>query len=262
MLAVSDRGQLWQAKLEHDDQGRLSSIDQWGLFDITRQSDDVERRRGFDAEALAGDEDQGLVIAYEGHHRLRRLPLDDLLAVPDRRPLPNGLGGPSNSGIESLASLGDGRQLAIAERVGAWGGVGLSAWLIDGDRIDDLVYVPTPGFAPTGADRLDDLLFIIERRFSLLGGFQSRIIELPTSDLHPGNHLQGRELAAFRWGDLGENFEGITAKRAPDGRTLIYLLADDNFSFLQRTVLLQLSLPKERNPVLTDEKGQADRLTD
>jgi hypothetical protein len=50
-------------------------------------------------------------------------------------------------------------------------------------------------------------------------------------------------LAIFRWGDFGQNFEAIAARRAPDGRLLLYLLSDDNFSMLQQTLLLQLSLP-------------------
>ena len=262
LIAVSDEGLLWQARLEHDIHGRLLNIDSWTMSGITKRPEDIEERFDFDAEALAWDGERGLVIAFEGDHRLRRLPLSDLQAMPDRLPLPNGLGGHSNSGIEALASLEGGKLLAIAERVGAWGGVGLSAWLIDGDRIDDLVYVPTPGFAPTGADRLDDAIYIVERQFSLLGGFQSRLITVPAHEIRPGNHLHGRKLAAFRFGDIGENFEGIAAKRAPDGRTLIYLLADDNFSFLQRTVLLQLCLPMPASLETADGPDQADVLVD
>ena len=33
------------------------------------------------------------------------------------------------------------------------------------------------------------------------------------------------------------------ARRGPGGQVLLYLLSDDNFTVLQRTVLLQLSLP-------------------
>ncbi len=244
LITVSDQGLLWQARLRHDDRGRLLDVDSWTVSGITKRPDEHQEHVNFDAEALAGDDDQGLVVAYEGHHRLQRLPLSDLQALPDRLPRPAGLGGPSNSGIESLATLPGGRLLAIAERVGAWGGVGLAAWLIDGDRVDDLIYVPTAGFAPTGADRLDSMLYIVERKFSLLGGFQSGILTAPTDRFHPGAHVEGTSLARFRYGDLGQNFEAIAAKRAPDGRTLIYLLSDDNFSVFQRTVLLQLSLPE------------------
>ncbi len=242
MIAVSDRGQLWQARLQHGECGQLLDVDDWTLTDINKLPNDPTGSRSVDAEALAGN-DRALVVAYEGHHRLRRLPHSNLEALPERLPMLEGLGGPSNSGVESLATMDDDRLLAIAEGVGAIGGVGLSAWLIDGDHVDDLIYVPTPGYVPTGADRLGETLYIIERQFSLLGGFRSRLLAVPVDQVRPGAQFKGTELAAFRFGDFGENFEAVAAKRAPDGRTLIYLLSDDNFSFFQRTVLLQLALP-------------------
>jgi hypothetical protein len=120
------------------------------------------------------------------------------------------------------------------------------AWVIDGETVDDLIYIQGKGgFAPTGADRLGDRMYTVERSFSLLGGFRSRIVTFAADAVRRKARIEGEELAAFRWGQLGENFEGIAARRAPDGRTLLYLLTDDNFSFLQSTLLLQLSLPAE-----------------
>ena len=247
LIAVSDKGHLWQAVLDHNSEGRLLGLGEWTYAEIPRLPDDPRGWRARDAEALAGDA-QSLTVAYEGIHRLRRLPLSDLEAPPSKLPSLIGLGGPSNSGIEALAALEGGRLLAVAEGVGAWGGVGLSAWLIDGPRVDDLIYLQTPGFAPTGADRLGDTVYVVERQFSLLGGFRTNVLALPTADIRPDAKLGGDTLAAFRFGDLGENFEGIAARAAPDGRTLLYLIADDNFSLFQRTVLLQLSLPAEMVP--------------
>ncbi|NJO37536.1 MAG: hypothetical protein HC871_07835 [Rhizobiales bacterium] len=86
---------------------------------------------------------------------------------------------------------------------------------------------------------------MVERRFSLLGGFRSRIVSFPADAARKKARIEPAELAAFRFGRFGANFEGIAARRGPDGRTLLYLLADDNFSFLQDTLLLQLSLPAE-----------------
>lgn len=255
LVAVGDRGDLWRAELDHDATGRLLDVRQWTKSAAARRSASADWRRSYDAEALAGLEVDAFAIAYEGQHQILTMSLADPARAPAFMPVPSGLGGPSNSGIETLATLEDGRLLAIAERVGAWGGVGLSAWLIDRDRIDDLIYLPTDGFAPTGGDRLDDRFYVVERRFSLLGGFKSKIKVVPTHQIFPGRQMEGRLLAAFQWGDLGENFEGLVAKRAPDGRTLLYLIADDNFSFLQRTVLLQLSLP-EPSQVISANTGK------
>lgn len=242
LITISDNGQRWEARLRHGEDGRLTGLEDWTVADIPPRPEDGDGGDWHDAESLASDGQGGLIIAYEGEHRLRRWPLDDLNSVPKDIAVPDGLGGPSNSGIEALSTLPGERLFAVGERVGAWGGEGLMGWVIEGGGTDDLVYIQGPGFAPTGADRLDDQIYMVERSFSLLGGFRSRIVTFPADAVRPGARVEGTELAAFRWGDLGENFEGISARRGPDGRILLYLLADDNFSFLQDTLLVQLSL--------------------
>ena len=243
LVSVGDSGWVWQARLHHDDHGRLIDIDDWFALSLADRPENPDFVFSHDAEALAVDGDRGLVVAYEGQHRLQRLSFPDFQNLSLPIPAPAGLGRPSNSGIEALADLEDGRLLAIAEGVGARGGKGLAAWLIGQNRIDDLVYRPSPNFAPTGIDRLGSTMYVVERQFSLLGGFQSRILAVPAEQLTSGNVFEGELLARFRYGDLGENFEAITARQAPDGRIMIYLLSDDNFNVFQQTVLLQLSLP-------------------
>ena len=39
-----------------------------------------------------------------------------------------------------------------------------------------------------------------------------------------------------------DNMEGLSVHRAPDGALVLTLISDDNFSPLQRTVLLQFTL--------------------
>ena len=39
-----------------------------------------------------------------------------------------------------------------------------------------------------------------------------------------------------------DNFEGLAVARDADGGTLVYILSDDNFHFLQRTLLLLFRL--------------------
>lgn len=245
MIAVSDIGQRWQASLSHNADGRLTDLDGWTAADLPLHPEDRDRKPWHDSEALARDAAGGLIVAYESEHRLRRWREGDLDAVPERLVLPQGLGDRSNSGIEALSTLEDGRLFALAERVGAPGGGGLMGWVIDGQRADDLVYVPGDGFSPTGAARLENTVYVVERKFSMLGGFRTRIVTVATDAIRPGARVQGTELAAFRIGDFGENFEGISVRRGPDGRIFLYLLADDNFAFFQETLLIQLSLSTE-----------------
>ena len=94
--------------------------------------------------------------------------------------------------------------------------------------------------------RLDggDVL-VLERRFSLLGGFASRVVRLSAASVLSNAPLAGtREIARLEAPGLGENFEAIAAHPTGGGRHAVYLLSDDNFNLLQRTVLLHFVLEK------------------
>jgi hypothetical protein len=39
-----------------------------------------------------------------------------------------------------------------------------------------------------------------------------------------------------------DNMEGLSAHRSPEGETVLTLVSDDNFSLIQRTLLLQFTL--------------------
>lgn len=237
LTAVSDRGTLWLAEPEHADDGTLIGLSAWRAVEPGMMPGDPTGR---DAEALAatgGD----LVIAYEGTHRLRRVPLDAPASRAAPLPTPPGLGEAHNRGMEALVALPDGALLAIAEGVRTPGG-DLAAWLIEDDRAELLAYAPAPGFAPTGADRLEDTIYVLERRFSLLEGLAARVVALDTAEIRPGARLVGRELGVLRPPAISENFEAIAARRGPGGGVLLYLLSDDNFIALLRSLLLQFSV--------------------
>jgi hypothetical protein len=239
LIAASDRGVLWTATLTHGERGRLSGAAGWRKVAPGRVSGDSADES--DAESLADDGAGGLMIAYEGEHRLRRLPLDDLDAEPAIVPAPGLPEDFENNGIEALVGLPDGSLLALSEGARDHDG-NFTAWLIRGERIEELGYVPGGNFVPTGADRLDDVLFVVERQLSLLGGFVSRIVAFPVDEAFPGARLRGIELARLQRPPFGDNFEGIAARRAADGRIDLYLVSDDNFFPLQQTVLLQLAI--------------------
>lgn len=242
MLAASDHGTLWAAELAHDEQGRLEGFGRWRVITPARHPDDPKERQP-NMEALAGDGRGSLVVAFEGDHRLRRYARRDFGATPEALPVPGPLETPGNEGIEALVSLGDGALLALSEGVRDDRGR-LLGWRMQGDVIEPLHYVATPGFAPTGADRLGETIFAVERRFSLLGGFRARIVAFPAAGVRPGARLETEELARLGHPLVTDNFEAIAARRGPDGRVLLYVLSDDNFMVLQRTLLLQFSLAR------------------
>ena len=54
--------------------------------------------------------------------------------------------------------------------------------------------------------------------------------------------LLRRELARLQPPFIEENFEGLDVRRDRKGRTLVYVISDDNFFSLQKTILLLFAL--------------------
>jgi hypothetical protein len=242
LMMASDHGTIWRATLEHDGD-RLVGFANWQAAPLAGAAGDRGER--IDAEALA-DGGGNLIVAVEGPLPLRRIARDDPSAptepLPDAAGLAEAVGRAGNTGIEALTALPDGTLLALSEGIFEEPGQ-LAAWHIGDGQVAPLRYRVSDGFVPTGADQLDDMIYLVERRFSLLdGGFASRLVALDVDQIRQGGPLAGDVLAQLGRPAISENFEGIAMRRALDGRVLLYLVSDDNFFGLQRTLLLQFSL--------------------
>jgi hypothetical protein len=232
LTAVSDRGSLWQATMRLDADGALVGLVGWSVTDVGSRGE-------ADLEDLARRADAGLIAPLESPPRLVAL---DGGTVPEAGPFAAVFADlPLNEGVEALTTLPDGALLAIAEAASGRSGEHGAA-LVGPRGASRLRYRSPAGFQPTAADRLGDRLLVLERRFSVLGGLEARIaaIDLATVRLEPGAVLDGRELARLGVGSIAENFEGLAAADGPAGAIDLYLVSDDNFLPVQRTLLLQL----------------------
>lgn len=236
LLVVSDRGWLWTADRAEPNAAEIV-VGSWRARDLR-----LDGRRP-DAEALARDDRGRLVVAAEGRHRIARVPTAPVGAAVELVPLPlpaqlSEL--PANRGIEALATLPDGRLLAIAEA----GSDDLHpAAILGGGPPIDLAYRSAPGFAPTGADRSGRWLFVVERSFSPLSGFRARITATPIERIDESSPVieADIEVARLMGPGLIDNFEGIAAEPTDDADGFrLWLVSDDNFSPLQRTLLIRL----------------------
>lgn len=242
LFAVSDTGGWVEAALRLDPALRPLALDVRRTGRLAdEQGRPLPHREAADAEALARLPDGRFLVAFERWHRIR---LHDRLDGPARHvhPPPGLQDAPRNGGIEALAVLPDGRLLALAESLPA--GPGLRrAWAgrlgPRGAEWQALAYRPAGGLEPTGAAALPDgRVLVIERGFSLLGGFSGRVALLPGV---AGAVLEGPTVLAFP-GDLpAENWEGIAIARA-GGRLLAALVSDDNEHPLQRSLLAVVAL--------------------
>ena len=152
---------------------------------------------------------------------------------------------PENGGIEALVRLPGGRVLALSEEMTTNDGAQVG-WIGDGRNWSRLRYVAGPDFKPTGAARLPDGdVLVLERRFSRLSVPGARLVRVRADTIKPAATLIGEELARIEPPMTFDNFEGVTTRIGPQGEVFIYLLSDDNYFFLQRTLLLVFELPPE-----------------
>lgn len=238
-LAVSDRGHLLRGRLLYDERGDLARVEDVTIAPLVdAAAAALLGARGNDAEALEVLPNGDLLVAFEGRHRIMRYPADGgaARAVTAPRAL---RAAPGNGGLETLVALGDGRLLAITEEQPAEGGV--RGWLKerDGDW-RPLTYATAEGFRPTDAALLPSGDVIVVERLFPPPAIRVRL--LPQRDIVAGATLRGERIAQFLGSLNYDNMEAIAARRDVHGETLVYLVSDDNYSPLQRTLLLMFAL--------------------
>jgi len=87
----------------------------------------------------------------------------------------------------------------------------------------------------------DDLL-VLERKFSWSSGLAVRIRRIALAGVRAGVLVDGPALIEADLRQEIDNMEGLSIHRGAGGETILTLISDDNFSFLQRTLLLQFAL--------------------
>lgn len=239
--AVSDEGWRVDGRMLYDSQGHLTGVEGMTLVPLlSRRGQPLAElgKQESDAESLVRDADGTLIVGFERDHRIVRYPAGG--AAPSLVAPPSDLRrAPANGGLETLVRLDDGRLLAITEKLKVEGGV--RGWIGGGKGgWQPFVWATSEGFVPTDATQLPsgDLL-VLERRFPPIG---ARLRLLPAASIKAGGLLDGAQIARLEGSLQLDNMEGIDARRGPAGETLIWLISDDNYSFLQRTLLLMFRL--------------------
>ena len=233
LLMLSDRGMLFSARCVRADDGRLAGLSEWRhrLVGNTGRSPDTE--------AITRGPDGTFYLGVEGWRRLGRLEGEALLPGPL---LPEPLASaPRNEGIEALTTLPDGSLLAIGEGSRAADDLFEATILkLDGSHRRVRVRVED-GYVPTDAAVVGPWLLLLERRLAFLGGLSGRLIaiHLEGRPMPIDAILDGTQIAELKGSAWSENWEGLTGRPADHGLDL-YLVADDNFSHLQRTLLIEL----------------------
>jgi hypothetical protein len=246
LYAVSDRGYWIAARMRHDNEGRLVDLFDWEIKPIRTPEGIPTDELLTDAEALASAPDGSLLVGFEQIHRLwRYLPPPKTFDSP-AQPIktPQDLAkAPRNGGPECIAVLRDGRIFTIAEELQDEDGI-FKGWLMDNESSVGFSYVPSADFRASDCAALPNGdVIVLERRLSMSLSFSARLKRVRAESIRPNAVLNGEELLKLDPPLRVDNFEGVAVQEDQAG-TLIYLISDDNFHPLQRTLLLQFRLPR------------------
>jgi hypothetical protein len=248
-ISFSDHGQWFTGRIVYEGRAMTGMADVESAPMLGSDGKPITARGWYDSESIAIDGS----LVYIGLERVNKVLRFDFSKGFTRArgevvPLPTAASKlPNNKGLEALVFVPKGQPLAgtliaISER-------GLD---VNGNLIAFLVGGPSPGqFSVRRTEEFDvsdavlsatgDLL-ILERKFSWVSGVGIRIRRIPLSSVAPGAIIDGPSIFEADLADEVDNMEGIDAHITPEGETVLTMVSDDNFSPIQRTLLLQFTL--------------------
>ena len=248
-IALTDKGWWFRGRIVYEGT-RPSGIADAEMAPILGADGRPLAARGwYDTESIA--EDGGtLYVGIERVHQIVRFDYgkEGLLARGRPIALPPGLRSlPPNRGIEALVFVPKGLPLAgtliaISER-GLDKAGNISGFLIGGASPGNFAVRRSSNFDITDAALLPggDVL-LLERRFSWSSGLAVRMRRVALGEIKPGAVVDGPILFDVDLGYEIDNMEGLSVHRSAGGETILTLISDDNFSAVQRTLLLQFTL--------------------
>jgi len=262
-LALSDKGYWLRGRIVYRGGRPIAIADAEMAPVLGADGRPLARRGWYDTEALA--DDGGIV--YVGIERVNQIVRfdyrrDGLRARGRPIAVPAGIKTlPHNKSLECLAMVP--KELApkelapneLAPESGPLAGtlIAISEQGLDasGNLLGFLIQPSSGMFTLRRTDDFDvsdcaiaphGALLVLERRFSWARGVAMRIRSVPLATIKPGALIDGAELIFADMGHQIDNMEGLAVHRAADGAIVLTLISDDNFSPLQRTVLLQFTL--------------------
>lgn len=238
LVAVTDEGDRFQARLKLDETGRLVGLTD-GKLEPLRGPDGMalQGKTQGDAEGVAILASGDRLVSFERDHRIWLYPAlpDGGWGPPRRAPSPATVF-PDNEGMEALA---------------AYPFAGPDAYLVGGEegevwlcRLSAACEAITPQSGPdflwglTAMTAFDSkAVATLHRSLDPIRGWRAivRFVADPTAPVRRQVHIASLHIDG---GATRDNFEGLALGRAPSGATRVYLLSDDGALPGGRTLLM------------------------
>lgn len=238
LVVLSDRAHVARAYIHRQD-GEISEISLRSAQHLRSSKGRQLLGRIMDSEGLALAPDGSLFISFEGlarvvHHQTEASRARVLPRPHDFRGLP------LNKSLEALAIDPQGRLYTLPENALNADGE-IPVWRWNGARWSQPFTLPRRGgFLPVGADfGPDGRFYLLERNFVFIG-FRSRLRRWDITDQGATNEVTLLESST----GVHDNLEGLSVWRDATGTLRATMVSDDNFKSLQRTEVVEYTLPE------------------
>ncbi len=250
LLGVTDKGSWLRARIVYRD-GRPSSIADGEMAPILGANGKPLAAHGwYDVESLTQGIDGRFYVGIERVEKIVRFNIarDGLAARGEPIAVPDDFKTLKyNKSLECLAAPPKGAAhagalIAVTEHsLDAAGNH--RAFVLKGGKVIRFAVKRSADFDVSDCTILPPAdLLLLERRFSLAAGLGVRIRRIALAAIKEGAVLDGPFLLEADLAYQIDNMEGIAIHRNAQGETIITLVSDDNFSPIQRTLLLQFAL--------------------
>lgn len=234
LLAISDGGAFIEIGFDQDTVVPTGQATLSFLRDATGEI--ITGKAEADSEGLELSGDIALV-SFERHHRVlafaygvcgsnaRGIPVSEITGEPAS--LEASIG--NNSGAEGLALIGDRLVIGLETVIDRLAPLAI----IDAEGVPQFAaraWIDGEGLPLVGLDAAGDTLYSLHRAYNPLTGNSIHISATGPDGMPSVLGRISRPLSV-------DNFEGIAVLDRPDGKRRLFIVADDNFSDSQRTLL-------------------------
>ena len=240
LISVGDQGIWLTGKIKIDENGKLVEIINGRLGHLKGNENNPLYKLGksyTDAESIEFYNNK-FVVSFERKHRI--LIFNNIFLHSeifyDRIKY---LDLPDNGGIEAMAPLKNNSIFLLSENLIHPDGK-IAGYLLSDNKLKKVYVKKNGSFKPTDMASLPDgNILLLERSFSPVRGVSARISVIKYEDLKPNSVILPFTLDTLKPPMVVDNFEGISFLKLNDGGYYIFILSDDNFNFLQKTLLYQ-----------------------
>jgi hypothetical protein len=239
VVAISDTGSVFNFSFD----GRQSSSP---LMAHALPRANVGAEGVADPESLTIDPATGTAwLGFENANSIQRYNPD--LTIMQSRAAPAAMRSwPGNGGPEAIVRLSDGRFVVFSEW--SFGPRGTEAILFSGDPTQPggtatrFYYKSSSRYRATDAAELPDgRILVLNRRFALSRPIGAFLTIIDPNEIAPDKVMFRINLIRLEPPFTLDNMEALSVEQQ-DGKTVIWMASDDNFSPFQQTLLLKFQL--------------------